>query len=176
MQALSAQVMLRVIDTRWMTYLQEMDYLKAGIGLRGFGQRDPLVEYKAEAYAAFTELVNTMYEDFLRTIMRIELAPADQARALESEGDNALRGAKYSGPAEVDGDQGSSRTSARLAARRTSAAQTQDTDPAPSKPITYRKADSSDPYANVGRNDPCPCGSGKKFKNCHGKNRGGGAR
>lgn len=176
MQALSAQVMLRVIDTRWMTYLQEMDYLKAGIGLRGFGQRDPLVEYKAEAYAAFTELVNTMYEDFLRTIMRIELAPADQARALESEGDNALRGAKYSGPAEVDGDQGSSRTSARLAARRTSAAQTQDTDPAPSKPITYRKADSSDPYANVGRNDPCPCGSGKKFKNCHGRNRGGGTR
>ncbi len=112
MQALSAQVMLRVIDTRWMSYLQEMDYLRAGIGLRGFGQRDPLVEYKAEAYAAFTELVNTMYEDFLRTILRIELAPAGQARALKSEGDDALRGARYSGPAEVDGDQGSNRMSA----------------------------------------------------------------
>ena len=179
MQAISAQVMLRVIDTRWKSYLQKMDYLRAGIGLRGFGQRDPLVEYKAEAYAAFTELVNTMYEDFLRTILRIELAPVMQARALESEGDDALRGAKYSGPAEVDGDQGSGRMSARLAPKGAGTAQAQTTAPvpsAPSKPTTYRKADSSDPYANVGRNDPCPCGSGKKFKNCHGKNRGGGAR
>ena len=179
MQALSAQVMLRVIDTRWMSYLQEMDYLRAGIGLRGFGQRDPLVEYKAEAYAAFTELVNTMYEDFLRTILRIELAPVMQARALESEGDDALRGARYSGPAEVDGDQGSGRMSARLAPKGAGTAQAQTTAPvpsAPSKPVTYRKADSSDPYVNVGRNDPCPCGSGKKFKNCHGKNRGGGTR
>ena len=176
MQALSAQVMLRVIDTRWMSYLQEMDYLRAGIGLRGFGQRDPLVEYKAEAYAAFTELVNTMYEDFLRTILRIELAPAGQARALKSEGDDALRGARYSGPAEVDGDQGSNRMSARLAPKGAGTAQTKAPDPAPSKPTTYRKADSSDSYANVGRNDPCPCGSGKKFKNCHGRNRGGGTR
>ena len=179
MQALSAQVMLRVIDTRWMSYLQEMDYLRAGIGLRGFGQRDPLVEYKAEAYAAFTKLVNTMYEDFLRTILRIELAPAGQARALKSEGDNALRGAKYSGPAEADSGQGAGRVSARLTARRTGTVRAQTTDSAPSvpsKPATYRKADSSDPYANVGRNDPCPCGSGKKFKNCHGKNRGGGTR
>ena len=179
MQALSAQVMLRVIDTRWVTYLQEMDYLRTGIGLRGFGQRDPLVEYKAEAYAAFTELVNTMYEDFLRTILRIELAPVMQARALESEGDDALRGAKYSGPAEVDGDQGSGRMSARLAPKGAGTAQAQTTalvPSAPSKPTTYRKADSSNPYVNVGRNDPCPCGSGKKFKNCHGKNRGGGTR
>ena len=180
MQALSAQVMLRVIDTRWMSYLQEMDYLREGIGLRGFGQRDPLVEYKAEAYAAFTELVNTMYEDFLRTILRIELAPAGQARALKSEGDDALRGARYSGPAEVDGDQGSNRMSTRLApkgAGTTVRAQTPDLAPSnPSKPATYRKADSSDPYVNVKRNDPCPCGSGKKFKNCHGKNRGSGAR
>ena len=62
MRELAAQVMLRVIDTRWMAYLQEMDYLKTGIGLRGFGQRDPLVEYKTEAYEAFTLLVNTMYD------------------------------------------------------------------------------------------------------------------
>ena len=111
MSDLSAQVMLRVIDTRWMTYLQEMDYLKTGIGLRGYGQRDPLVEYKSEAYAAFTELVNTMYEDFLRTILRIEIAVRQQAPAKPKEDDEALsdelRGAQYSGPAEVDGDHGS---------------------------------------------------------------------
>ena len=66
--------MLRVIDTRWMTYLQEMDYLKAGIGLRGYGQRDPLVEYKERGLCGLLgELVSTMYEDFLRTILRIEV-------------------------------------------------------------------------------------------------------
>ena len=71
---LATQIMLRVIDTRWMAYLQEMDYLKTGIGLRGFGQRDPLVEYKQEAYAAFGQLVDTMYEDFLRTLLRLLVA------------------------------------------------------------------------------------------------------
>ncbi|ERL10431.1 preprotein translocase subunit SecA [Olsenella profusa] len=166
MQALSAQVMLRVIDTRWMTYLQEMDYLKTGIGLRGFGQRDPLVEYKTEAYAAFTELVNTMYEDFLRTILRIELAPQVQAQMDASE-DGGLRGARFSGPADVDGDQGSLPASRGAAGGRRGS----EAAPATSKPKTYRKADDPDPYANVGRNDPCPCGSGKKFKNCHGRNR-----
>ena len=164
MRILSAQVMLRVIDTRWMTYLQEMDYLRAGIGLRRFGGTPPLAAYRDEARVAFAELESDIHEDFLRTILRIELAPVDHARAFEPEGDDALRGARYSGPAEVDGDQGAG------------TAQTQAPDPAPSKPVTYRKADSSDPYMNVGRNDPCPCGSGKKFKNCHGRNRGGRVR
>ena len=164
MRILSAQVMLRVIDTRWMTYLQEMDYLRAGIGLRRFGGTPPLAAYMDEARTAFAELESDIREDFLRTILRIELAPVDHARALEPEGDDALRGARYSGPAEVDGDQGAGTV------------QTQAPDPAPSKPVTYRKADSSDPYMNVGRNDPCPCGSGKKFKNCHGKNRGDGTQ
>ena len=76
MRDLNTQVMLRVIDTRWMNYLQEMDYLKQGIGLRGFGQRDPLVEYKTEAFAAFRILVDTMYEDYLRTVLRVELKQA----------------------------------------------------------------------------------------------------
>ena len=169
MHALSAQVMLRVIDTRWMAYLQEMDYLKTGIGLRGFGQRDPLVEYKSEAYAAFAELVNTMYEDFLRTILRIEVVvrqPAAPQAAPADEEPAELRGAHYSGPSEVDGDQGARRAPApRHAAPARPAA------PAASKPRTYRKSDDPDPYVGVGRNDPCPCGSGKKFKNCHGRNR-----
>lgn len=158
MQQLSCQIMLRVIDTRWMSYLQEMDYLKTGIGLRGFGQRDPLVEYRSEAYAAFTELVNTMYEDFLRTVLRIQLTAAP------SEEDNGrLTRATYSGPAEVDGDQGSG-SALRAAPRHMKGQQ-----PAADKPRTYRKSE-EDPYAGVGRNDPCPCGSGKKFKHCHGRN------
>ena len=168
MHELSTQVMLRVIDTRWMSYLQEMDYLKTGIGLRGFGQRDPLVEYKTEAYAAFTELVNTMYEDFLQTILRIEIAVAPP-QPQDDEEVAELRGAKYSGPAEVDGDQ--TQSVARQQARVSRAPQTSGRNPAPAKPSTYRKSDDPDPYVGVGRNDPCPCGSGKKFKNCHGRNR-----
>ena len=170
MQALSMQVMLRVIDTRWMAYLQEMDYLKTGIGLRGFGQRDPLVEYKSEAYRAFTELVNTMYEDFLRTILRLQLNRVPAKQAAQTAEPDHLRGARLSGPAEVDGDQ---RDSA-VARQSANAPQVQGQGKhlrAAEKPATYRKADDPDPYVGVGRNDPCPCGSGKKFKNCHGKNR-----
>jgi preprotein translocase subunit SecA len=168
MHELSSQVMLRVIDTRWMSYLQEMDYLKAGIGLRGFGQRDPLVEYKSEAYAAFTELVNTMYEDFLRTILRIEVSVAP-APAPESDADvepAELRGASYSGPREVDGDQGKA---SRASQQATAPGRVPAQQPGQSTVATYRKADDPDPYVNVGRNEPCPCGSGKKFKNCHGR-------
>ena len=169
MSTLSTQVMLRVIDTRWMSYLQEMDYLKTGIGLRGFGQRDPLVEYKSEAYQAFSELVSTMYEDFLRTILRIELAVAPT----QPSGDEGLARATYSGPSEVDGDQGASSALRRPAAPRATAAPLPGKAPKPAvdKPRTYRKSDDPDPYVGVGRNDPCPCGSGKKFKNCHGRNR-----
>ena len=171
MHMLSSQVMLRVIDTRWMSYLQEMDYLKTGIGLRGFGQRDPLVEYKSEAYAAFSELVNTMYEDFLRTILRIEVVDRPAPAAAPSDAEPAeLRGAQYSGPSEVDGDQGSHRMPAAPKAPSMPPAP-QGKNPGAEKPRTYRKSDDPDPYANVGRNEPCPCGSGKKFKNCHGRNR-----
>jgi preprotein translocase subunit SecA len=174
MSDLSAQVMLRVIDTRWMTYLQEMDYLKTGIGLRGYGQRDPLVEYKSEAYAAFTELVNTMYEDFLRTILRIEIAVRPTAPAKPQGDDEALsdelRGAQYSGPAEVDGDHSvPARRSAADAPRKQGG--NGNANAGAGKPRTYRKDEDPDPYVDVGRNDPCPCGSGKKFKNCHGRNR-----
>ena len=174
MKELSSQIMLRIIDTRWMSYLQEMDYLKTGIGLRGFGQRDPLAEFKSEAFRAFKALRDTMYEDFIRTILRIELArvPAEQPAR------DGLAGARFSGPADVDGDQADSVVRRQAASARRSPARSAqgqratagDKAAVATKPKTYRK-DLSDPYANVGRNDPCPCGSGKKFKNCHGKRR-----
>ena len=73
LRELERQVMLRVIDTRWMDHLQEMDYLKDGIGLRAMGQRDPLVEYKTEAFDMFGGLVRAINEDFLRTLLHIEV-------------------------------------------------------------------------------------------------------
>ncbi len=166
MRDLNTQVMLRVIDTRWMNYLQEMDYLKQGIGLRGFGQRDPLVEYKSEAFAAFHTLVDTMYEDYLRTVLRIEVRQAPKP-----EPPSALDHATYSGPSDPDGASTLRRQAAANAANAAGRAPQGTAGAAGSTVRTYRKDESGDPYANVGRNDPCPCGSGKKFKNCHGKDR-----
>ena len=168
MRELAAQVMLRVIDTRWMAYLQEMDYLKTGIGLRGFGQRDPLVEYKTEAYEAFTLLVNTMYEDFLRTILRLELVN----RPRQNTETEAFQNAHYSGGEETDGDQKSLKQGKSMLKNAAAIGKSpQGTGASQSSVSTYRKSDDPNPYVNVGRNDPCPCGSGKKFKNCHGRNR-----
>ena len=107
-----------------------------------------------------------MYEDFLRTILHVELAAAPQGRP-----DDGLSRATYSGPSEVDGDQGSQSTLRRVSAPRRAAGMPPEAPkPSADKAMTYRKSDDPNPYVGVGRNDLCPCGSGKKFKNCHGRN------
>ena len=165
MKPLSSQVMLRIIDTRWMAHLQEMDYLKTGIGLRAFGQRDPLTEYREEAYIAFENLTATMYDDFLRTILRLEVAKSAPAPDAINSDDPLARKMSYSSPEQALESSGVAR--ARAAAPATGAAPAKP-QPAPAKPQTYVK-DKDDPYATAKRNDPCPCGSRKKFKNCHGR-------
>ncbi|HSO51019.1 MAG TPA: SEC-C metal-binding domain-containing protein, partial [Acidimicrobiia bacterium] len=113
-------VMLSVIDNKWREHLSDMDYLRAGIGLRAMGQRDPLSEYQREAYDMFTELVETVKRDAVRYLFRVELAkPKTEPQ--------------------------------RVAANPTSSG--------PKKPAVSDK---------IGRNDACPCGSGKKYKRCHG--------
>ncbi len=171
MKNLAAQVMLRILDTRWMAHLQEMDYLRTGIGLRAFGQRDPLVEYKNEAYTAFESLTATMYEDFLRTLLRLQIA-VPQLQNMPDERTPLDGKVSYSSPEAalestgVSSGRGGGRTQAPQAQPATN--QAPPPKPAPAKPQTYMK-DKDDPFANVGRNDPCPCGSGLKFKKCHGK-------
>lgn len=83
-QALTKQIMLKIIDTRWRTYLQEMDYLKTGIGLRGFGQRDPLIEYKREAYNGFESLVTVIYENYVQIMCHLEVADERRERLREA--------------------------------------------------------------------------------------------
>ena len=155
--------MLRFIDTRWMAHLQEMDYLKASIGLRAYGQRDPLTEYRDEAHRAFAALTSSIYEDYLRFLLRapivVQAAPQEEKSPLDGK-------VSYSNPEQTlneasgvrRGPQGGPTPKAPTPASEEH------------KPHTYEK-DKDDPYANVGRNDPCPCGSGKKFKKCHGANR-----
>ncbi|MDB1757419.1 preprotein translocase subunit SecA [Eggerthella lenta] len=160
MKMLEGQVMLRMIDTRWMAHLQEMDYLKAGIGLRAFGQRDPLVEYKNEAYNAFQNLTAGMYEDYLRTLLRLQVAVKQEQPAL-AEDKSPLDGkVSYSSP-----EQALEQTGVGAARKQAAAAPPKS---AAAKPQTYTK-DKDDPFANVGRNEPCPCGSGLKYKKCHGR-------
>ena len=160
------QVMLRVIDTRWMSHLSEMDYLRAGIGLRAVGQRDPLVEYKEEAYSAFSALVAAIYEDFIRTILRLQIN-VNLEQPEQAEDQETLNSVSYSAPDENIPDT-TRRVAgpAGVASQTTASASMGNAQPAPRTVVK----DKDDPYANVGRNDPCPCGSGKKYKKCHGAN------
>jgi preprotein translocase subunit SecA len=158
-------VMLRVIDTRWMDHLLEMDYLREGIGLRAMGQRDPLVEYKSEAYEMFSVLVGTINEDFLRTIFHIEVVEETPATV------PVRKPVSYSAPNEQTIFGGAVGTAVAAGVEGVSAEQMAAASAAAggAKAATVVK-DKADPWADVGRNDPCPCGSGKKYKKCHGAN------
>ena len=122
-------VMLQIIDNQWITHLQDMDHMKEGIGLRGYGQMDPLREYQKESYALFEELMDRIREESLMALSRIQL--------LKRKPDELPR--KTPRPMHMSHGEGNG------------------------KPETVRR-DSK----KVGRNDPCPCGSGKKYKKCCG--------
>ena len=157
--------MLRIMDTRWMAHLQDMDYLRAGIGLRAYGQRDPLTEYREEAYQAFGRLTSSMYVDYLRTLLRLQIAPPEN-QMQQAADPLAGRNVSYSNPEQVLQTPGAGDD--EVVPERAGIQAGKPVQPAPTgKAKTYVK-DKDDPYANVGRNDPCPCGSGKKFKKCHG--------
>lgn len=165
LRELERQVMLRVIDTRWMNHLLEMDYLKEGIGLRAMGQRDPLVEYKAEAYEMFKALVGEINIDFLRTLMHIQVVREPMPETSLTEGvsysapseQTIFSGAMQQAAAQVEGPSQEAIARASAAAGGSAASRTV-------------VKDKEDPFASAGRNDPCPCGSGKKYKHCHGAN------
>ncbi|HEU4318584.1 MAG TPA: preprotein translocase subunit SecA [Acidimicrobiia bacterium] len=121
LEKVEKSVMLSVIDNKWREHLSEMDYLRAGIGLRAMGQRDPLSEYQREGYDMFMDTVESVKRDAVRYLFNVEVAqPKSQPERVQPN---------------PTGGKG------------------------PSQPATSEK---------VGRNDPCPCGSGKKYKRCHG--------
>ena len=136
---------LHTIDTFWMNHLDDIDYLREGIGLRGYGQRDPLVEYKKEAYLLFQNLMANIRVTVVNTIFKVGVAKAEPA--LQK---NLLEDAKY---------QGAEGQPAQFGAAKDAQAGKS----APSGGQTIRNA------SDVGRNDPCPCGSGKKYKKCCGR-------
>ena len=145
MQQAGKMIMLQVVDNYWMAHLEEIDYLRTGIGLRGYGQRDPLVEYKREAFNLFSHLMDSVRTTVVHTIFRIALTP--QASAPTQKKENL----QFKGADENMNQFESEIKPARNASHSDAGGQ---------KPIINQN--------KVGRNDQCPCGSGKKYKKCHG--------
>jgi preprotein translocase subunit SecA len=157
--------MLQTVDTFWKDHLLALDHLKEGIGLRGYGQRDPLVEYKKESFQLFEAMKEGIEEQILQYLFRFEVAEAPTERAARQEV------AVESTPSEAaaTGSSSSPRAAAKLEKRRQKEQNLQfqgSFDPTAGGDFEVATVKSAGP--KVGRNDPCPCGSGRKYKKCHG--------
>jgi preprotein translocase subunit SecA len=146
MRYLERMLMLQVVDGQWKDHLLGMDHLKEGIGLRGYGQKDPLIEYKREGFAMFEDLEGRIARDTVTFLMKVQVAV--EAERTADARDLSER------PLARPGDGGPRRAPSMTPTRSLRAA------PAPALAPVGR--------AKVGRNDPCPCGSGKKYKKCCG--------
>ncbi len=167
MRYLERQILLQILDNRWREHLYEMDYLREGIHLRGFAQIDPLVAYKNEGFEMFRELMNSIWEEFARVIFHVEVTvePAD----FEPEPQGAAERRYSSGSTESVSalEQASMEASAGGVATAATAPADGNGAGAPAAgPNPTTKV--NDERENIGRNDPCWCGSGKKYKKCHG--------
>ena len=142
LQKIERGILLRAIDTLWVEHLDSMDHLRAGINLRGYGQRDPLIEYKRESFRMFNELLAMIDRQVVYTVYKIGFAvQAQEAQSLLSR-----RGLTVSAPAKTSDDLHANEGSEDAKAAATSI----------------------EGEEKLGRNDPCYCGSGKKYKKCHG--------
>jgi preprotein translocase subunit SecA len=170
--------LLQVVDRLWMDHIDSLDVMRAGIGLRSVGQRDPLVEFKNEAFNMFEELkaaIQRYTVDALLKLMRNELSltlqrPEPQRKALRNLQTNAEAIAQASGQSKSD--TADERPKGQSLRRGNKASRSHNNGRAVSAPNRAASASNgaSRPQApgKVGRNDPCPCGSGKKYKKCHG--------
>ncbi|MEA2159879.1 MAG: preprotein translocase subunit SecA [Solirubrobacteraceae bacterium] len=171
MRALERFLLLQIIDQRWREHLYDMDYLREGIHLRGFAQIEPLVAYKNEAFELFRDLMNSVWGDFARMIFHVEVTvegdeagqppqPAPRRLNPSSNSSTAGRSVTYSGGGGAQG-------AMAMAAAASGAAEgyTEPEEIVPPAPVEQRRVDQAE---QIGRNDPCWCGSGKKFKKCHG--------
>ncbi|TMQ63527.1 MAG: preprotein translocase subunit SecA [Candidatus Eisenbacteria bacterium] len=174
LRELERHVFLDVIDEHWMDHLREMDHMREGIGLRAYGQRDPLLEYKREAFAMFEELTRSIREETVRTIFRATLVlepmpgrpiAVGGSAGREMSGGGASERPDLAPPPRVRVPRQETRHAA-VTAFGTPEAQAGAA--APAAPPAARRAPMVAQEEKVGRNDPCPCGSGKKYKKCHG--------
>jgi preprotein translocase subunit SecA len=156
--------MLQIVDAQWKDHLYSLDHLKDGIGLRGYGQRDPLVEYKKESFDLFQAMKERVEEEivrylwWLRPVLSSEAGPAMPRRTAARQSPLILNDPVAEAIPAFAGagrSAGAARASAAPQPARVGG------DDAPVKTVRREEP-------KVGRNDPCPCGSGKKYKKCHG--------
>jgi preprotein translocase subunit SecA len=151
MPLVERDVMLQTIDWQWMEYLTQMEHFREGIGLRAYGQRDPLVEYKNEAFEMFNELRERIQASIVARIFRVQV----QRNVPPPLPSPLVRQVMESGPADPDGTDGAGRNGAPK--KRAAPA------------LAGSAAAGAAAQGKIGRNDPCWCGSGKKYKRCHGR-------
>jgi preprotein translocase subunit SecA len=176
MRVLERYLLLQTLDQRWREHLYDMDYLRDGIHLRGFAQIEPIVAYKNEAFTLFQDLMNTIWSDYARMVFNVEIEITDE----NEDPEEAIPAApppsnsSWAGGGGLTYSSGGSSTStafAALTAGTGAAALGYATPPAPEAAdedgprVPQRRVDTVD---QLGRNDPCWCGSGRKFKKCHG--------
>ncbi len=153
-------IILQIVDTRWREHLESMDYMREGIHLRSFAQKDPLVEYRGEGHAMFEELGREIREEVVFTLFHAEIAPAEAAELDQAQlAQNGNLSYDHETAAGAD---------AIAAAGATSVAGTGALGLGGSSSTPTSQTVVASPHEKVGRNDPCWCGSGKKFKKCHG--------
>ena len=156
MREIERQVMLRIIDQRWREHLEEMDYLQEGINLRAMGQKDPLTEWQREGYEMFGQLMKGIAQDFVKYVMHVEVV-TDNAAGTEVQ--NVQQ-------SSFDNEQASGFDTA--AAASIAAGEMPPEAVAPTQTMNHTPVVKSE-FDKTPRNSPCPCGSGKKFKMCHGR-------
>ena len=157
MRQIERQVMLSIIDQRWREHLDEMDYLQEGINLRAMGQKDPLTEWQREGYEMFGELMKGIAQDFVRYVMHVQVVqedqPAVQVQNIQETSSDNVQTDGIAGAAIAGGDVDPALI-----------AQLEQANGPAQKPVVR---DAND-WSTTPRNNPCPCGSGRKYKQCHG--------
>ncbi|MGI9032633.1 MAG: SEC-C metal-binding domain-containing protein, partial [Acidimicrobiales bacterium] len=156
MREIERRVMLSIIDQRWREHLYEMDYLQEGINLRAMGQRDPLTEWQREGFDMFGQMISAISDDFIRYVMHLDVV-------VENAPQPELRNVQYSAPEDPSGEA----SGIQIAAARQGAQG--DEEPAAAVEEATQAPVVKSEHEKLGRNQPCWCGSGKKFKVCHGK-------
>ena len=157
MREVERMVLLRVVDNRWMDHIDAMDQLKDGIGLRGYGQQDPAVAYAQEGFSMFEELIADIREETVKFCYNVTVTTKTERR-------NVVSGKTSAAKEEYKDDE-----AARQAAQQRAQGGAMPA-AAPKAEKTGKQETIRREMPKVGRNDPCPCGSGKKYKNCCGKN------
>jgi preprotein translocase subunit SecA len=169
MRYLERSILLQVIDNRWREHLFDMDYLREGIHLRGFAQIDPLVAYKNEGYGMFEELMHSIWDEFSKLVFRaeIEVQPDQAAAAAAGNGGGEPAALAYSGGTLENQPSALREVVATAGATASDVAAANAGSPANGNGEVVETV-VKDEHEKLGRNDPCWCGSGKKYKKCHG--------